>query len=341
MLVFGSGAGGKLTAWTSATEGLRTAVVERSLIGGSCPNIAGLPTKNVIHSAKVADFVRHDRDFGSGTVPATIEMAEVRARKRRMVDGLVSMHIDKYKESGAELIFGEGSFVGPKTIQVRTNNGGVRTLQGDRVFLNLGTHAAIPDIPGLRAGKLPTHVEALELDRLPSHLIILGGGYVGAEFAQAFSVLAGKQLRSSLQDRDPASETNVADSLVEFLHLDGVDVRLNVDVAQMEGASGGSVRVTLTASGGTTAGTSVLEGNDILVATGRIPNTKNIALEKTSVATDARGYIQVNERLETTAPGSGLWASAQVALSSRTSLRTTSALYRPTFKVALEARAIA
>jgi pyruvate/2-oxoglutarate dehydrogenase complex dihydrolipoamide dehydrogenase (E3) component len=103
-----------------------------------------LPTKNVIHSAKVGDFVRHDRDFGSGAAPASIEMAEVRARKRRMVDGLVSMHMDKYKESGAELVFGEDSFVGPKTIQVRLKNGGVRTLQGDRVFLNLGTHAAIP-----------------------------------------------------------------------------------------------------------------------------------------------------------------------------------------------------
>jgi pyruvate/2-oxoglutarate dehydrogenase complex dihydrolipoamide dehydrogenase (E3) component len=186
VLVFGSGTGGKITAWTSASEGLRTAVVERGLIGGSCPNIACLPTKNVIHSAKVADFVRHDRDFGSGTAPPSLEMAEVRARKRQMVDGLVNMHLDKYKGSGAELVFGEGSFVGPKTIEVRLKNGGVRILQGDRVFLNLGTHAAIPDIPGLRAAKPLTHVEALELDRLPSHLIVLGGGYVGLEFAQAF-----------------------------------------------------------------------------------------------------------------------------------------------------------
>src|SRR5438270_10088079 len=170
VLVFGSGAGGKLTAWASATEGLRTAVVERRLIGGSCPNIACLPTKNVIHSAKVADFVRHDRDFGSGTAPASIAMAEVRARKRRMVDGLISIHMDKYKESGAELIFGEGTFVGPKTIEVRLSNGSVRTLHGDRVFVNLGTQAAIPDIPGLCAAKPLTHVEALELDRLPGHL---------------------------------------------------------------------------------------------------------------------------------------------------------------------------
>src|SRR5580698_4688646 len=135
VLIFGSGTGGKLTAWTNAKEGLRTAVVERGLVGGSCPNIACLPTKNVVHSSKVADFVRHDRDFGSGTAPASIEMTEVRARKRRMVEGLVSMHLDKYKESGAELVFGEGRFVGVGTIEVRLRNGGVRTLKGDRVYL--------------------------------------------------------------------------------------------------------------------------------------------------------------------------------------------------------------
>jgi len=218
------------------------------------------------------------------------------------------MHLDKYKESGAELVFGEGSFVGPSTIEVRLRNGGVRTLYGDRVFLNLGTHAAVPDIPGLRAAKPLTHVEALELDRLPSHLIILGGGYVGLEFAQAF-VRFGS--RVTVLERGPQllprEDKDVADSLVEFLHLDGVDVRLNVDVAQVEGSSGGSVRVTL----GTSAGTSLLEGSDILVATGRIPNTENVGLDKTGVATDARGYIQVNERLETTAPG--IWALGECA----------------------------
>jgi pyruvate/2-oxoglutarate dehydrogenase complex dihydrolipoamide dehydrogenase (E3) component len=308
VLVFGSGAGGKLTAWTSASEGLRTAVVERRYIGGSCPNIACLPTKNVIHSAKVADFVRHDRDFGSGTAPASIEMAEVRARKRQMVDGLVSMHLDKYRESGAELIFGEGSFVGPKTIEVHLNNGGVRTLRGERVFLNLGTHAAIPDIPGLRDAKPLTHIETLELDRLPGHLTILGGGYVGLEFAQAF-VRFGS--RVTVLERGPQllgrEDKDVADALLDVLHLDGVDVRLNAEVTQVEGSSGNFVRVTLK----TSAGTSILEATDILVATGRIPNTRNVGLEKTGVALDARGYIQVNERLETTAPD--IWALGECA----------------------------
>ena len=308
VLVFGSGVGGKLTAWTSASEGLRTAVVERRLVGGSCPNIACLPTKNVIHSAKVADFVRHDREFGSGTAPASVEIAEVRARKRRMVDGLVSMHMDKYKESGAELVLGEGSFVGPNTIEVRLRNGGIRTLQGDRVFLNLGTHATIPDLPGLRAARPLTHVEALELGRLPSHLIVLGGGYVGLEFGQAF-VRFGS--RVTVLERGPQllprEDKDVAGALLEFLRLDGVDVRLNVQVAQVEGSSGNSVRVKLAAS----AGTSILEGSDILVATGRTPNTQNIGLDKTGVALDARGYIQVNERLETTAPG--IWALGECA----------------------------
>ncbi len=308
VLVFGSGAGGKLTAWVSAKEGLRTAVVERGLVGGSCPNIACLPTKNVIHSAKVADFVRHDRDFGSGTAPASVDIAEVRARKRRLVDGLVSMHIDKYKESGAELVFGEGSFVGPGTIEVRLRNGGVRTLHGDRVFLNLGTHAAVPDIPGLRAAKPLTHIEALELDRLPSHLLVLGGGYVGLEFAQAF-VRFGS--RVTVLERGPQllsrEDKDVAEALLEFLRLDGVDVRFNVEVEQVEGSSGESVRVTLA----TSTGTSLLEGSDILVAIGRTPNTRNVGLDKTGVALDARGYIQVNERLETTAPG--IWALGECA----------------------------
>jgi pyruvate/2-oxoglutarate dehydrogenase complex dihydrolipoamide dehydrogenase (E3) component len=259
----------------------------------------------VIHSAKVADFVRHDRDFGSGTAAASIEMAEVRARKRRMVDGLVSMHMDKYKESGAELVFGEGAFVGPGTIEVRLRNGGVRTLKGDRVFLNLGTHAAIPDIPGLRAAKPLTHVQALELDRLPSHLIVLGGGYVGLEFAQAFARFGS---RVTVLERGPRllprEDQDVAEAILEFLRLDGVDVRLNVEVEQVEGSSGGSVRMSL-------AGTSPLEGSDILVATGRTPNTQNIGLDKTGVALDVLGYVQVNERLETTAPG--IWALGECA----------------------------
>jgi len=308
VLVLGSGEAGKFTAWTSAKEGLRTAVVERGLIGGSCPNIACLPSKNIIHSAKVADLVRHDSDFGSETGPASVNMTEVRARKRKMVEGLVKMHLDKYKESGAQLILGEGRFVAPKTMEVRMKDGGMRTLRGDRVFLNLGTHAAIPDIPGLSDAKPLTHIEALELDRVPGHLVILGGGYVGLEFAQAFARFGS---RVTILERGPQllskEDKDVADTVLGFLREDGVDVQLSVQVTEVEGSSGDKIRLHMR----NPERVWTLEGTDILVATGRVPNTQGIGLEKTGVGLDARGYIQVNERLETTAPD--IWAMGDCA----------------------------
>src|SRR5437868_7069034 len=140
-LIFGSGFGGKLLAWHLARSGRRTAVVERKWIGGSCPNINCLPSKNEVWSAKVADLVHHAAEFGMVTGPVTIDMGRVRQRKRDMVEGLVAMHLDRYKASGAELIMGAGRFVAPKTLEVRLNDGGTRVLAGEQVFLNLGTHA--------------------------------------------------------------------------------------------------------------------------------------------------------------------------------------------------------
>ncbi len=185
-LVLGSGAGGKLLSWHLARAGRRTAVVERRYIGGSCPNINCLPSKNEVWSAKVADLIHHAAAFGVVTGSTAIDMGRVRQRKRDMVDGLIAMHLDQYRASGAELIMGAARFLGPKTVEVRLNDGGRRTLAGERVFLNLGTHAAIPPIPGLADARPLTNIELLELDRLPEHLVVLGGGYVGLEFAQAY-----------------------------------------------------------------------------------------------------------------------------------------------------------
>lgn len=184
ILVLGSGEPGKYIAWTMAKAGHRSAVIERGLIGGSCPNIACLPSKNVIYSARVAALCRRGAEFGVSTGPIGIDMHGVRRRKRQMVDELIAVHRRNYSTSGAELIIGEGRFVAPKTIEVRTPEGGVRQLAGERVFINVGTRAALPDIPGLLDCKPLTHVEALELDHVPEHLIVLGGGYVGLEFAQ-------------------------------------------------------------------------------------------------------------------------------------------------------------
>jgi pyruvate/2-oxoglutarate dehydrogenase complex dihydrolipoamide dehydrogenase (E3) component len=185
-VVIGSGEGGKYLAWHLAQSGQQTVVVERQWVGGSCPNVNCLPSKNEIWSAKVADLVHHARRFGVTPGSASSDMTAVRKRKREMVEGLIAMHLDRYKATGAELVMGEAKFTGSRTLVVRLNDGGTRTLTGERIFLNLGTHASIPSVPGLAESEPLTSIEVLELDRLPEHLIVLGGGYVGLEFAQAY-----------------------------------------------------------------------------------------------------------------------------------------------------------
>src|SRR5215472_8669920 len=186
VLVLGSGIGGKLIAWHMAQSGHRTAVVERRWIGGSCPNVACMPSKNEISSAKVAHSARHGREYGAVTGSVTVDMAIVRQRKRAMVERQVAKHLEIYRASGGELIMGNGRFIAPKTLEVNLNDGGTRVLAADKVFLSLGTHAAMPNVPGLQAAQPLTHVEALELDYLPQHLIVIGGGYSGLELAQAY-----------------------------------------------------------------------------------------------------------------------------------------------------------
>ena len=162
-LVLGSGEAGKYLAWHLAAQGKRVAVIERRYIGGSCPNIACLPSKNVIHSAKVTTFFRRSEEFGITKEGWKIEMRGVRERKRRMVDGLIQLQLDHYKASGTELVMGQGRFLGPKTLGVTLDAGGVRTLRGERIILSTGTRAAVDDVPGLRECHPMTHVEALEL----------------------------------------------------------------------------------------------------------------------------------------------------------------------------------
>ena len=182
ILVLGSGKSGKLLAWHMAQSGRRTAVVERQWIGGSCPNVACLPSKNEIWSARVAHLARQGARFGVVTGNVTTDMRTVRQRKRDMVKREIAAHLENYKATGAELIMGTGRLVAPRTLEVQLNDGGTRLLYGDRLFLNLGTHAAIPPIPGLQASQPLTHVEALELDYLPAHLIVLGSGYMGSKW---------------------------------------------------------------------------------------------------------------------------------------------------------------
>src|SRR6516165_2782257 len=238
MLVLGSGAGGKLLAWQTAKSGRRTAVVERKLIGGSCPNTNCLPSKNEIWSAKVADLVHHAHRFGMVTGHVATDMKKVLARKRDMVDGLIALHLDQYKASGAELIMGTGRLIAPKTIEVNLNNGGKRMLTGDRVALNLGTHAAIPDIPGLAAAKPLTNVEALELDRLPDHLVVIGGRYVGLEMTQAYRRFGSRvTIIEAVPQLAGREDSVVATALLEMLRDEGIKVHLGTKVLGGQGRS--------------------------------------------------------------------------------------------------------
>jgi pyruvate/2-oxoglutarate dehydrogenase complex dihydrolipoamide dehydrogenase (E3) component len=163
-----------------------------ALVGGSCPNIACLPSKNVIRTAKVADLVSHAATYGIHAGDVRVDMEGVRHRKRDMVDGTIAIHRKRFDLPHLAFLLGEGRLVAPKIVEVRLTAGGTRTFAAERLFLNLGTLTAVPDVSGLAAATPLTHVEALELGRLPSHLIILGGGYVGVELAQAFRRLGSK-----------------------------------------------------------------------------------------------------------------------------------------------------
>src|SRR6516225_5171570 len=293
VLILGSGKGGKLLAWHMAQSGQRTAVVERRWVGGSCPNIACLPSKNEIWSARVAHLARQGAHFGVITGPISTDMATVRQRKREMVNREIDLHLQNYKVTGAELIMGTGRFVAPRTLEARLNDGGTRVLAGDRVFLSVGTHAAIPAVPGLEAARPLTHIEALELDYLPAHLIVLGGGYVGLELAQAYRRFGSRvtiiEIGPQLMTRE---DPDVADEMQRILSDEGIQILVPADTLNVKGRSGREISLTVR----TPSGEQRIEGSDILAAAGRVPNTAGIGLEEGGVELDAHGNIRVNER---------------------------------------------
>jgi len=307
-LVLGSGPGGNLLAWHLAGSGQRVAVVERRYIGGSCPNIACMPSKNEIWSARVAYLARHAAQFGTITGPVTTDMAKVRQRKRDMVKREIAAHQAPFTASGAELVMGSGNFVAPKTLEVQLNDGGTRRLAGDKVFIDSGSHAAIPGIPGLAEVRPLTHIGALDLDYVPAHLIVLGGGYVGLELAQAYRRFGS---RVTVIDTEPQilsrEDPDIADGVHGVLSEEGIEFALSAELLAVRGRSGDGVSLTVR----TPAGTRTIEASDILVTVGRTPNTAGIGLEAVGVALDGRGYIRVNDRLETTAPG--VWAIGDCA----------------------------
>jgi len=280
VVILGSGEAGKYLAWTLGSEGKRVAVVERRYVGGSCPNIACLPSKNVIHSAKVASYLRRETEFGLPAGDGLINMAAVRDRKRKMVDSLIEMHRHKYRASGAELIMGSGIFVAPKTIEVALHGGGTRTLRGDVVIVCTGSRARIDDTPGLKEARPLTHVEALELDCVPEHLVILGGGYIGLELAQAMRRLGS---RVTVVERNGAlihrEDPDFTTAVGELFRDEGIEVSTGTTLTRVDGASGETVRLHGTLGGAEV----VIEGTHLLAAGGRTPNTDGIGLDRAEI----------------------------------------------------------
>ncbi len=308
ILILGSGEAGKFMAWTMGTAGHRTALVERKWFGGACPNVACLPSKNLIYAAKVASLARRGPEFGVEMDSMRIDMAKVQRRKRKMVEDMHQIHVQKQAASGAELIMGEGRFIAPRTVEVTLNDGGVRQISAERIFLTLGSRATMPNIPGLADAHPMTHIEALDLERVPERLIVIGGGYIGLELAQAMrrfgaqvTVLeVGPQLASR---EDP----DVGAALLELFRDEGIEVLLGTEIRGVEGRSGERVRVQVRNAGRE----HVVEGTDLLVATGRRANADGIGLDRAGVELDSRGYIKVDERLRTTA--ANIWAMGDCA----------------------------
>ncbi len=308
LVVLGSGTGSKVAAWTTAQQGKRVALIERKYIGGSCHNIACLPSKNIIHSAKVASYVRRSKEFGITILDFRIDMSAVRERKRRMVSHSVAIHLDIFRKSGVELILGTGRFIGPRTLEVIQQDGTRRRVRGDKVIISTGTHATLETISGLAEAQPLTHVEALELGEIPEHLIVIGGGYVGLELSQAMRRFGSKVSIIDRNDRVLHREDeDVSEGLRKLFEDEGIDLIMNAQVKSASGKSGRAVQVVIEQNGVE----NTLEGSHLLVAAGRTPNTADIGLEVAGVEVTDRGYIKVNERLETTAQG--VWALGEVA----------------------------
>ena len=324
VVVLGSGAAGKLLAWTLASQGKRLAVIERRYVGGSCPNIACLPSKNVIHSAKVAELFPPGRGVRDRHGDWKVDMAAVRDRKRKMVDGLVAMHLEKYRESGAELVMGQGRFVAPKTIEVALNAGGTRTLRGQTVIIDTGSRARIDDTPGLAESRPLTHVEALELDQLPEHLIVLGGGYVGLELAQAFRRFGS---RVTVVERNGAlihrEDPDVTEAIERLFRDEGIEVLTGTAVDRVEGTIR-RVRPRCTRPAARSRGRTCSSPGGAR----RTPTAS--AWRRRGSRRTKKGTSRSTSGSGRRPRASGRWATAPAARTSRTSARTTSAWCWPT-----------
>jgi pyruvate/2-oxoglutarate dehydrogenase complex dihydrolipoamide dehydrogenase (E3) component len=299
-IVVGAGQAGTPLCRALAEAGMRTALVEREHVGGTCVNEGCTPTKTMVASARVAYLARRGADYGVRTGEIKIDLTKVRERKRAIVNNFRNGSQTRIeKTANLELIFGQAEFTGPKTIRVRTNDGGERLISAEKFFINAGCRPAVPEIEGSSGIPYLNSASIMELDSVPEHLLVLGGGYIGLEFGQMFRrfgsrvtiVQSGPQL---LRGED----ADVAEAVLKIFREDGVEVLLNSRATRAE-KTGNGVALTVESDGRTQA----ISGSQLLAAAGRVPNTDWLNASAAGIATDASGFIQANERLETTTPG--------------------------------------
>lgn len=298
-IIIGSGQGGNPLIEALIAAGKKTAMIERQDVGGTCINRGCTPTKTMVASARVAYLARRGADYGVHTGPVAIDMGRVRERKRAIVNNFRGSREKRLEKVHAELIRGEASFTGPGRIRVALRGGGERQLTAAQIFIGTGTHSAVPALEGLEAVSFLDNESIMELDRVPEHLLILGGGYIGVEFSQMFRrfgsqvtiVQAGSQLLHE-EDQDVAAE------VLKILRQDGIEVLLNARAENVSRAGDVySLQVRVEGNAQT------ITGSDLLVATGRVPNTGALKPAAAGIATDEHGFIRANERLETSVPG--------------------------------------
>ena len=299
-IVIGSGQGGNPLCGALAQAGLRTALIERRHIGGTCVNEGCTPTKTMLASGRVAYLARRGTEYGVQTSDIRIDMQRVRQRKRDIVDSFRNGSQKRLeKTANLDLIFGEGSFTGPKSVSVRLKDGAERTLSADRIFINVGARPSVPKLEGLKDVPFLDSTSIMELDAVPEHLLVLGGGYVGLEFAQLFRRLGGRvTIVHSREQLLVGEDADVAGEVLAILKQDGIDVLLS---SRAEGVvkSGGNIQLTMRAG----KESRTVQGSHLLTATGRTPNTDSLNVGAAGIATNERGFIKVNAKLETNVEG--------------------------------------
>ncbi len=300
-IVIGAGQSGGPLSTALAQAGKKTAIIERVHVGGTCINEGCTPTKTMVASARVAYLARRGADYGVHTGPITIDMVKVRQRKRAIVDSFRNGSQSRIEHTeGVDLLMGEAHFTAPKTIEVRLNEGETRQLSADLIFINAGARPGRPALKGLDSVPTLDSTSIMELDTVPEHLLVIGGGYIGLEFGQMFrrfgSAVTIVQHGAHLLARE---DDDVADAVADIMREDGIEVLLQTSTMQVEPDAAGNILLTVR----TPEGERILSGSHLLVAAGRVPNTDWLNLAATEVKMDKRGFIEVNEKLETNVPG--------------------------------------